>query len=112
MTLYYDALAFFFFVTELTFNKIEHFRRKKNEKRFTQSVFDDKLMKMMLDLNLSFRSCENESFRNFVDFLRFEVKLSDRIRFFEMIKARAKMMKKHVMNDFDSLIKVSLAFDT
>lgn len=65
----------------------------------------------MLDLNLSFRSCEHESFKTLVEYLRFEAKMLDRIKIFEMIITRVKMIKKHVLNDLDSNIKVSLALD-
>ena len=60
----------------------------------------------------SFRSSENGSFKNFVDYLRADVRISGRTKFSEMIKKRADLMKKHVLVDLDSVIKVSLALDT
>ena len=70
-------------------------------KRFSQKDFNDRFIKFMLNLNLSFRSCENEFFFKFIKFMRNDVYISDRTKFNDMIKERVNLIKRHVLNDFD-----------
>ena len=68
-------------------------------------------MKFMLDLNLFFRSCDHEFLHELINFLRADVYILNRIKFSEMIKKRAILIKRHVLNDLDSETKISLTLD-
>ena len=81
--------------------QIDSFRKKMIIKRFSQKDFNDRFIKFMLNLNLSFRSCENEFFLKFMRFIRNDIHISDRIKFSDMIKERINLIKRHVFNDFD-----------
>ena len=70
-------------------------------KRFSQKDFDDQFIKFMLNLNLSFQSCENEFFFKFMKFMRNDVYISDRIKFSDIIKKRINLIKRHVFNNLD-----------
>ena len=65
----------------------------------------------MLNLNLSFRSLNHEFFKDLLNYLRKELLMSNRLKFFNMITKRVELVKKHILNDLKLVIKLSLTLD-
>ena len=62
----------------------------------------------MLDLNLFFRLCDHKFFHEFINFLQINVYILNHIMFNEMIKKRTILIKRYVLNDFNSKTKILL----
>ena len=80
--------------------------------KYSQKNFDDRLIKMMIDLNIFFRVLKRESFKELIRFLRHEMKIFDRIKFAKMIRDRVNLIRVHILKNLESIIRVSLALDT
>ena len=83
------------FIMSLMMNnkQINSFRKKIIIKRFSQKDFNDRFIKFILNLNLSFRFYENEFFFKFMKFIRNDIYISDRIKFNDIIKKRINLIK-------------------
>jgi len=73
--------------------------KRKKTKRYNQQGFDDRLTKIMLNLNIFFRSLERLSFDKFVRFLRTNVTILGRTKFAKLIRKRANLIRRNVLND-------------
>ena len=65
----------------------------------------------MLNLNLSFRSLNHEFFKDLLNYLREELLMLNRLKFFNMITKRVELVKKHILNDLQFVIKLSLTLN-
>ena len=65
----------------------------------------------MFDLNLFFCFCDYKFFHEFINFLRINVYIFNRIKFSEIIKKRTILIKRYVLNDFNSKTKILLTLN-
>jgi len=56
----------------------------------------------MLNFNIFFRSLKRLSFNKFVRFLRTNVTILGRTRFAKLIKKRANLVRRNVLNDLET----------
>jgi len=76
--------------------------KRKKTKRYNQQDFDDRLTKIMLNLNIFFQLLKKLSFDEFVRFLRTNVTILGRTRFAKLIKKRANLIRRNVLNDLET----------
>ncbi len=76
--------------------------KRKKTKRYNQQDFDDRLTKIMLNLNIFFQLLKKLSFDEFVRFLRTNVTILGRTRFAKLIKKRANLVRRNVLNDLET----------
>ena len=62
----------------------------------------------MFNLNLFFRLYDHEFFHEFMNFLRINVYILNRIEFNEIIKKRTILIKRYVLNNLNSKTKILL----
>jgi hypothetical protein len=86
-------------------------RKKESFFRFTQQRFNDKLLKYVLNVNLSFRAIESSFFKNFVKYLRRDVDIFERIFFEEMMRKRANQIKDDLFQNLEIEIKIFIALN-
>jgi len=65
----------------------------------------------MLNLNIFFRSLKRLSFDKFVRFLRTSVTISRRTKFAKLIRKRANLIKRNVLNDLKTSTWMFIALD-
>jgi hypothetical protein len=73
---------FSFVCSIIDYSKTRFMRKKESFFRYTQQKFNDKLLKFVLNVNLSFRAIENSFFKKFVKYLKRNVEILERT-FFE-----------------------------
>jgi len=76
--------------------------KRKKTKRYNQQDFDDRLTKRMLNLNIFFQLLKKLSFDEFVRFLRTNVTTLGHTRFAKLIKKRANLVRRNVLNDLET----------
>jgi predicted metal-binding protein len=86
-------------------------RKKESFFRFTQQRFNDRLLKYVLNVNLSFRAIESSFFKNFVKYLRRDVDIFERIFFEEMMKKRANQIKNDLFQNLEIEIKIFIVLN-
>jgi hypothetical protein len=86
-------------------------RKKESFFRFIQQKFNDKLLKYVLNVNLSFRTIENSFFKNFVKYLKRNVDIFERIFFEEMMKKRVNQIKNDLFQNLEIEIKIFIALN-
>jgi hypothetical protein len=86
-------------------------RKKESFFRFTQQKFNDRLLKYVLNVNLSFRAIESSFFKNFVKYLRRNVDIFERIFFEEMMRKRANQIKDDFFQNLKTEIKIFIALN-
>jgi hypothetical protein len=86
-------------------------RKKESFFRFTQQRFNDKLLKYVLNVNLSFRAIESSFFKNFVKYLRRNVDILERIFFEKMMKKRVNQIKDDLFQNLEIEIKIFIALN-
>jgi hypothetical protein len=86
-------------------------RERESFFRYIQQKFNDRLLKFVLNVNLFFRAIESSFFKNFVNYLRRDVDILERIFFGEMMRKRANQMKDDIFQDLEVETKVSIALD-
>ncbi len=86
-------------------------REKESFFRYIQQRFNDKLLKFVLNVNLSFKAIESSFFKNFVNYLRQNVDILERIFFDEMMKKRANQMKDDIFQNLEVETKISIALN-
>jgi hypothetical protein len=86
-------------------------RKKESFFRFTQQKFNDRLLKYVLNVNLSFRAIESFFFKNFVKYLKRNVDILERIFFEEMMKKRANQIKDDLFQNLEIEIKIFIALN-
>jgi hypothetical protein len=85
--------------------------KKESFFRFTQQKFNDKLLKYVLNVNLSFQTIESSFFKNFVKYLRRNVDILKRIFFEEMMKKRANQIKDDFFQNLEIEIKIFIVLN-
>jgi hypothetical protein len=107
-----DIWFFFFFIRSITdLYEIRFMRERESFFRYTQQRFNDKLLKFVLNVNLSFKAIESSFFKNFVNYLRRNVDILERIFFDEMMKKRANQMKNDIFQNLEVETKISIALN-
>ncbi len=86
-------------------------RERESFFRYTQQEFNDKLLKFVLNVNLSFRAIESSFFKNFVNYLKRDVDIFERIFFDEMMKKRANQMKNDIFENLEVETKIFIALN-
>ncbi len=86
-------------------------REKESFFRYTQQRFNDKLLKFVLNVNLSFKAIESSFFKNFVNYLRRNVDIFERIFFDEMMRKRANQIKNDIFQNLKIETKISIALN-
>ncbi len=86
-------------------------RERESFFRYTQQKFNDRLLKFVLNVNLSFKAIESSFFKNFVNYLRRDVDILERIFFDEMMRKRANQMKDDIFQNFEVETKISIALN-
>jgi hypothetical protein len=86
-------------------------REKVSFFRYTQHEFNDKLLKFVLDVNLSFRAIESSFFKKFVKYLRRDVEIFERTFFEEMMRKRANQMKDDLFQNLEANIKIFIVLN-
>jgi uncharacterized membrane protein len=86
-------------------------RERESFFRYTQQKFNDKLLKFVLNVNLFFKAIENSFFKNFVNYLKRDVDIFERIFFDEMMRKRANQMKNDIFQDLEVETKVFIALN-
>jgi hypothetical protein len=86
-------------------------RKKESFCRFIQQKFNDKLLKYVLNVNLSFQTIESSFFKNFVKYLRRNVDILQRIFFEEMMKKRTNQIKNDLFQNLKIEIKIFIALN-
>jgi hypothetical protein len=86
-------------------------REKESFFRFTQQKFNDRLLKYVLNVNLSFRAIESSFFKNFVKYLKRDVDILERIFFEEMMKKRVNQIKNDLFQNLEIEIKIFIALN-
>ncbi len=90
-------LNFFSFIYSIIdYFETRFMRKKESFFRYIQQEFNDKLLKFVLNVNLSFRAIENSFFKKFVKYLKRNVEIFEWTFFEEMMKKR----KNQIKNDF------------
>lgn len=74
-------------------------------------IWDDRLLKFVIDVNLSFRAIESIALKKMLQYLRSRLKLSNRISFDNMIKTRAMKTRKLKLQDLEFKIKISIVLN-
>jgi hypothetical protein len=83
-------LNFFSFVCSIIdYSETRFMRKKESFFRYIQQEFNDKLLKFVLNVNLSFRAIENSFCKKFVKYLRRNVEILERTFFEEIMRKRA-----------------------
>jgi hypothetical protein len=108
-----DDIWFFFFCIRSIIDLYEtrFMREKESFFRYTQQKFNDKLLKFVLNVNFFFKTIENSFFKNFVNYLRRNVDILERIFFDEMIRKWANQMKDDIFQNFEVETKVFIALN-
>jgi hypothetical protein len=105
-------LNLFFFVRSIIdYSETRFMRKKESFFRYTQQEFNDKLLKFVLNVNLSFRAIENSFFKKFVKYLRRNVEIFERIFFEEMMKKRVNQIKDDFFQNFKTNIKIFIVLN-
>jgi hypothetical protein len=65
----------------------------------------------MLNLNIFFRLLKKLSFDKFVRFLRTSVTISRRTRFVKLIKKRTNLIRRNVLNNLKTSIRMFIALN-
>jgi hypothetical protein len=86
-------------------------KQKKIQIRFTQFEFYDLLLRFTIDVNLSFQAVESFALKKLLQYLRFELKLSNRTFFDNMIKMKAMKMKKNIFKNLKFKTKMSIVLN-
>jgi hypothetical protein len=86
-------------------------RKKESFFRFIQQKFNDKLLKYVLNVNLSFRAIESSFFKNFVKYLRRDVDIFEQIFFEEMMRKWANQIKDDFFQNLEIEIKIFIALN-
>ena len=73
--------------------------------------FHNKLSEFCMNFNLSYCALKRALFKHFISFLRLDTTLSDRTKFASMIKTRVKEIKKIVLQNLKSFIKIFVIYD-
>jgi hypothetical protein len=86
-------------------------RERESFFRYTQQKFNDKLLKFVLNVNFSFKAIESSFFKNFVNYLKRNVDILERIFFDEMMRKRANQMKDDIFQNFEVETKIFIALN-
>jgi uncharacterized membrane protein len=86
-------------------------RERESFFRYIQQKLNDKLLKFVLNVNLFFKAIENSFFKNFVNYLKRDVDILERIFFDEMMKKRANQMKNDIFQNFKVETKIFIALN-
>jgi NRPS condensation-like uncharacterized protein len=86
-------------------------RKKESFFRYTQQKFNDKLLKFVLNVNLSFRAIESSFFKKFVKYLRRDVEILERTFFEEMMRKRTNQIKDDLFQNLEANIKIFIVLN-
>ncbi len=107
-----DIWFFFLYIRSIIdLYETRFMRERESFFRYTQQKFNDKLLKFVLNVNLFFRAIESSFFKNFVNYLRRNVDILERIFFDEMMKKRTNQMKDDIFQNLEIETKVSIALN-
>jgi hypothetical protein len=107
-----DIWFFFLFIRSIIdLYETRFMREKESFFRYIQQRFNDKLLKFVLNVNLSFKAIESSFFKNFVNYLRQNVDILERIFFDEMMKKRANQMKDDIFQNLEVETKIFIALN-
>jgi hypothetical protein len=107
-----DIWFFFLFIRSIIdLYEIRFMRKRESFFRYTQQKFNDKLLKFVLNMNLSFKAIESSFFKNFVNYLKRNVDILERIFFDEMMRKRANQMKNDIFQNFEVETKIFIALN-
>jgi uncharacterized membrane protein len=86
-------------------------RERESFFRYIQQKFNDKLLKFVLNVNFFFKAIESSFFKNFVNYLKRDVDILERIFFDEMMRKRANQMKNDIFQNLEVETKVFIALN-
>jgi hypothetical protein len=105
-------LIFFLFIRSIiNLYETRFMREKESFFRYTQQRFNDKLLKFVLNVNLFFKVIENSFFKNFVNYLRRDVDIFERIFFDKMMRKRTNQMKNDIFQNLEVETKIFIALN-
>ncbi len=102
---------FSFVCSIIDYSEIRFMREKESFFRYTQQEFNDKLLKFVLNVNLSFRAIENSFFKKFVKYLKRNVEILERTFFEKMMKKRSNQIKDDFFQNFEANIKIFIVLN-
>jgi molecular chaperone GrpE (heat shock protein) len=103
--------SFLFIRSIIDLYETRFMRERESFFRYIQQKFNDKLLKFVLNVNLSFRAIESFFFKNFVNYLRRNVDIFERIFFDEMMRKRANQIKNDIFQNLKIETKISIALN-
>jgi hypothetical protein len=106
---YWNLFSFIYSIID--YFKTRFMRKKESFFRYTQQEFNDKLLKFVLNVNLSFRAIENSFFKKFVKYLRRNVEILERTFFEEMMKKRANQIKDDLFQNLEANLKIFIVLN-
>ncbi len=86
-------------------------RKKESFFQYSQQDFNDKLLKFVLNINLFFRVIESFFFKNFVNYLKQNVDILERIFFEKMMKKRANQIRNDIFKNLKFETKIFIALN-
>lgn len=78
---------------------------------FTAATFEDELVRVVVDANLSFRTIDRPSFQRFIRFLRPNAVINSRYKFKTLFVDKYNKAKATLLNDLPKHTKISIALD-
>jgi hypothetical protein len=102
---------FSFVCSIIDYSETRFMRGKELFFRYTQQEFNDKLLKFVLNVNLSFRAIENSFFKKFVKYLKRNVEILERTFFEKMMKKRSNQIKDDFFQNFEANIKIFIVLN-
>ena len=84
---------------------------KKTSKQFNEKKFQKRLMKFMIETNLSHKIVQRSSFHQLIQYLRSKTKIFDRTKFVKFIRLRVKKTQQNVLKNLKFKIKMFIVCD-
>jgi hypothetical protein len=106
---YWNLFSFVYSI--INYSETRFMRKKKSFFRYIQQEFNDKLLKFVLDVNLSFRTIENSFFKKCVKYLKRDVEIFERTFFEEMMKKRVNQIKDDLFQNLKTNIKIFIVLN-
>ena len=78
---------------------------------FTAATFEDELVRVVVDANLSFRTIDRPSFQRFIRFLQPNAVINSRYKFKTLFVDKYNKAKATLLNDLPKHTKISIALD-
>ncbi len=103
--------SFFFIRSIIDLYETRFMRERESFFRYIQQKFNDKLLKFVLNVNFFFNTIESSFFKNFVNYLKRNVDILERIFFDKMMKKRTNQMKDDIFQNFEIETKIFIALN-